>query len=702
MSRDDVSDDLVVTRNADVLDAESVPVDEGAVGVAVDPPDRHESVFITVTSRTDKRLPIVPAWMRNTQQRAQFARWALDYLWYSMRQHAWRSPKYIGKASWYAPIGVARTMWKLFAWWFDTHGFRIEQEAVNSNDPMTFFKARREVNARRQFRGIIVGLGVALLVTGYLAARVWAPTWAQMLALAALIPTLAHFGRPIDRPIIDRVTTGPRFVKLTAEMVRNAIIAARIEGVKEPSSLAFPQEIRRDGPGYLAVVDMPPGITAEKVLANRPEVASGLRLPLDQVWPTTMPEDHPGRVALWVGDQPASKMKQPAWPLLTGEKPFDVFAPFPFGTTARLVTVPGELIAQNWLFGGVPGSGKTFAMRIPVLAAALDPRAELRGYELKGTGDYDVLAPICAEYGSGQDDDTALAALMLLRWLRQECGRRSAKVKHYAARGMAPDNKVTPELASLKGSGLHPLIVFIDEIQELFSHEEYGKEAHSLAPKIVKLARALGIVCLFGTQRPDKESMPPSLTALMNTRFCLKVMDQTANDMILGTSMYKQGHRATQFRPKVDAGWGIAVGPCDPEPVRSFFVNNIGAKQVVERARRLREGYGSLPDPEERERVPVYNLLEDVRRVMLPGEDAVWSEIVVPRLAELRPDIYGEWVGVDDDGQQKVETGVFGAAMRAAGCPTSSIHRKIDGKGVTRYGVKADALDTALERKAIR
>ena len=41
---------------------------------------------------------------------------------------------------------------------------------------------------------------------------------------------------------------------------------------------------------------------------------------------------------------------------------------------------------RNWLFGGQPGSGKTFAMRLLVLAAALDIRVELRGYELKGVG----------------------------------------------------------------------------------------------------------------------------------------------------------------------------------------------------------------------------------------------------------------------------------------------------------------------------
>ena len=45
--------------------------------------------------------------------------------------------------------------------------------------------------------------------------------------------------------------------------------------------------------------------------------------------------------------------------------------------------------------------------------------------------------------------------------------RRSKRIEYYARLGKAPENKVTPELASLKGSGLHPLVAFIDEIQEL-------------------------------------------------------------------------------------------------------------------------------------------------------------------------------------------------------------------------------------------
>jgi len=85
--------------------------------------------------------------------------------------------------------------------------------------------------------------------------------------------------------------------------------------------------------------------------------------------------------------------------------------------------------------------------------------------------------------------------------------------------------------------------VFVDEVQELFLFGKTGKAAGETAEKCIKLFRALGIWLILGTQIPDKDSLPPGITRNINTRFCLSVADQIANDMILGTSMYKQGYR---------------------------------------------------------------------------------------------------------------------------------------------------------------
>ena len=98
---------------------------------------------------------------------------------------------------------------------------------------------------------------------------------------------------------------------------------------------------------------------------------------------------------------------------------------------------------RNWLFGGQPGSGKTFALRLLLLAAALDPRAEIRGYELKGVGDFQVWSRSWPSTATGSMTTPWPRASRFIQWLYEECRRRSKRIEHYARLGKAPENKVT-------------------------------------------------------------------------------------------------------------------------------------------------------------------------------------------------------------------------------------------------------------------
>jgi S-DNA-T family DNA segregation ATPase FtsK/SpoIIIE len=665
-------------------DHESVYGDgPGELGVPVDPPDR-KPVFAQVVARTDNRKPIVPASLRSKDQRQLLYRWAVRLGLHTSAYHATRTPKYAWRVSWYAPRGAWRLTWRLTRWAVDWDNWLHQQEAVRKLDAEMFLKLVRASRAPQRL--IVVVAAVVAATCGGMAGHFLLPSYLQITAAVLAVLGLARFGRPAGKPITDRVYTGPRLVKLTAEMVRGALMSMALPGLKEPGQLVFPQEIHRDGPGYLAVVDLPPGLDAVKVVEDKRKLASGLRKPADQVWPETMPKAHPGRLAIWVGDQPASETKQPPWSLLGPAAQVDVFKQFDLCTDPRLRPVKVGLLFRNWLIGGQPGSGKTVSARDIALACSLDARVELRLFELKGTGDLDPLEPLCTDFASGADDETAEAAARAVQWAYQECGRRGKLIKHYAKLGRAPENKVTPELANA-GVGLNPVLLVIDEAQELFTHPEFGDAAGVTLEKAIKLGRALGIIIVISTQIPDKKSLPPNITRCVNSRLCHSVADWYANDAILGTGMYKNGYRATEFVPVDDAGWGILAGFGPTGPVRSYNPNEKAIARIVARSLSLR---GGPAERTEADRVPAYNLLEDVRRVMLPGEDALWSELLVPRLAELRPEVYGD-----------MDVNVFGASMRAAGCPTSSIHRKIEGKGVTRYGVKLDALEAVLGRKAI-
>jgi S-DNA-T family DNA segregation ATPase FtsK/SpoIIIE len=290
--------------------------------------------------------------------------------------------------------------------------------------------------------------------------------------------------------------------------------------------------------------------------------------------------------------------------------------------------------------------GKTFAARLVLLAAALDVRAELHAYDLKGTGDLSVLEPVAHRYRVGDDDADIAYALADLRGLQAEL-RRRARVIRELPRDLCPENKVTPHLAGLRSYRLHPIVLEVDECQRWFEHPSFGAELQAISEDLVRRGPALGIIPVFATQRPDAKSLPTAISANAVLRFCLKVMGQVENDMVLGTSAYKNGVRATMFT-RSDRGIGYLAGEGDdPQIVRSFYVDAPTAEAIVARARRLRERAGTLTghalgeDPQPPDQTT--SLLADVLAVVPADQAKCWNQTVVVRLAELRPEVYGGW-----------------------------------------------------------
>jgi len=233
----------------------------------------------------------------------------------------------------------------------------------------------------------------------------------------------------------------------------------------------------------------------------------------------------------------------------------------------------------------MPGQGKTSAVRVLVAAAALDPSVEMWLHELKGTGDLDPFEQVSHRFISGIDDESIAYAAESLKMLRAEVMRRAARLKKLD-RALCPDKKVTREIANKRSLHLWPLLAAFDELQNLFAHPKYGKQAGEDAVFVIKIGRALGVFLILATQRPDKESLPTGVSGNVSTRFCLKVAGQVENDMILGTSAYKNGARATTFRPKVDAGLGYLKGEENaPRVVRTYYLNGADTERVAKRAR---------------------------------------------------------------------------------------------------------------------
>jgi S-DNA-T family DNA segregation ATPase FtsK/SpoIIIE len=696
-------DTVAVTETVDRLhvsaDRAELEASDGEVlvGELVDRPDgpgdRDSSV--PVWRRDPAVRPVLPVWLRSTAELRAAARWAWSHTWRTAAFHTVRLPVYAGTLTARAPRGLARVVGRTLGWVFDAEGRPVRSAVIAANDAATYLKLHDRRNDRVRLRLTTAGVAAVPALAGGVVLATVAPAPAQAAVTAALVALLGVAGAPAVRPRLSRADVAPRAQKLTSDIVIRALgslgIAQINQALTKGGGITFPAPITRDGPGWRADVDLPYGVTVTDIVERRDKLASGLRRPLGCVWPDPAHDEHAGRLVLWVGDEDLARAKAPAWPLAKRGQ-VDLFAPVPFGTDPRGRWVSVLFPENNALVGALPGAGKTATVRVLLLAAALDPTAELWVFNLKGNNDLIAAEKVAHRYATGQDDATIEAALIALRDLKAELERRSTVVKGLPI-DICPDGKVTRALADTKSLGLHLLVTILDECQNLFAHPVFGKEAGELAEHIIKLGRALGIILILATQRPDANSLPTGVSANVSVRFCLRVMGQVENDMILGTSMYKNGVRASTLRPS-DRGIGYLVGAADdPVVVKSAYLDIPTSEAIADRARALRvaagrlTGYAAGQDTTP-EAGPSVSLLDDVLSVWPSGEGKAWSETLTARLAELRPGLYAGW-----------DPEHLAAALKPHRVDTVQIGRRIDGKTINRRGVDRAAVAAAVAER---
>ncbi|MFG2872932.1 cell division protein FtsK [Streptomyces sp. NPDC048338] len=644
----------------------------------------------------EKRKPVLAGWLTNRRDFLATARHTGANIGYAALYHGVRIPVYAGRLALMSPRGTCRFIASTNRWVWDREAAPLRDYAVRTEDVEEYMRLSKLRAGRIRLRGLVTLVSLVFGAGFALWLYVVAPAYLFVFATGGVL-LLGMAGQQPDSPVVGPAVLKTEIQKLTGSIVLrgldsigNAKISAAIKKGGDMNGLRFTSEIVRDGPGYRADLDLPYGVTPEDIMEARKPLASGLRRKVGCVWPSPDPTEHEGRLVLWVGDKPMNETTKPAWPLLkTGT--VDLFKPVVFGNDQRMRDVAVTLMFAAVVVGSVPRMGKTFLMRLLLLIAALDPRAELHAFDFKGTGDFGALEPVCHRYRAGEEDDDIGYVVESLRELKEEL-RRRAKVIKSLPRSRCPESKVTPALADDKSLGLHPIVVGFDECQVPFEHGEHGAEIEAICTDLVKRGPALGIVTLFGTQRPDAKSLPTGISANAILRFCLKVMGQPANDMVLGTSMYKSGYRATMFS-RSDRGicWMAGEGD-DPRIVASAFVDAVAAEQVVARARKAREDYGNVtghaigkgPD-----KTTGSGILADVLDVILDGEKAVWCERIATRLTALRPDTYAGWKGEN-----------VTAALKPYGIKPGQVWGQTDdGKGANRRGIDRTDITAAVTRR---
>jgi S-DNA-T family DNA segregation ATPase FtsK/SpoIIIE len=544
-----------------------------------------------------KRLPIIPSRLRRDRIGQTLAE-AAGLHWHRARYHGVRAPVYLVKTLWYALRGAARLAGRLLAWWHWTDGWLLESMAVAAGRAghHDALNAHREGKKTRGTRGKIIAVCAAAAIVLLLVAIRFLPWWGWVLAGLAAVRVLARHGAPQGQRIVRAAVVPTAYAPPTPEVITRALgslnIAAINAVIKDGPGISFVCDVARDGDGWGVELDLPHGVTASDIIRRREALASGLRRPHSATWPEAVPHEHAGRLYLWVGRHDISKTRPAPYPLLrTGTT--DVFAQVPFAVNPRGRPVGAPLAETNWLIGAAPGQGKTSAVRALACGAALDIICDLWIHELAGKGDLEPLAQVCHRYCSGLDDEAIGYTAASARLLRAELDRRSAAFKKLP-REARPDGKLTRELAGQRTPGLRPVLAIFDEVQNLIMHPQSGSQAADDLAYVMRVGRAYGIMLVLSTQRPDNEALPPKIRDLATVRFCLKVPDQVSNDMILGTGAYKAGYRASEFRPKIDAGLGWFRGEGDPQPVRTHYLDLNDTARIAARARAMRQAAGVL------------------------------------------------------------------------------------------------------------
>jgi hypothetical protein len=449
-----------------------------------------------------------------------------------------------------------------------------------------------------------------------------------------------------------------------------ALIKAKIieEADREETSVLG---LRTDGPGWTATIELPGGRTAEQAIARLVPLAGALRVKASRIElkKDTSAEGHEGRFTIWVADadNPFGTGKTTS-PLINAPEWNFWQHGVPLGQDARHDRQALHLLWSSLLIGGLQDYGKSYLARLIASAGALDPYVRIIVITGKSGPDWAALKKIAHAYISGSKPDTLVEVHEVLDDLigsMQNLGEQLESLSETDPQ-QCPEGKLTPALARQPDKRLTLLIV--DELQELLDaaantrvkvveEDEDGKGAkhrngkdvlvETLA-RYVRVARFVGGMGVFITQRPDSDSVPTKLRGVCVKRACFRVKGDASARMVLGDDAVQAGaapHKLLEHHKGVvvldqGAESGHITQKSDVIELPEF-------REIVERGYDLRVKAGTLTgQAASRSRVD-----EAVARAAEMRRDAVavFDRLGVPETQGLTAESLAEEVGVDVD-----------------------------------------------------
>nr|WP_042178940.1 FtsK/SpoIIIE domain-containing protein [Kibdelosporangium sp. MJ126-NF4]CEL13529.1 Cell divisionFtsK/SpoIIIE protein [Kibdelosporangium sp. MJ126-NF4] len=468
-----------------------------------------------------------------------------------------------------------------------------------------------EIRALTLFRWKVTGITVALVsVAVALVDLVYgtAPLW---IAGGVGSVVLAIVGRRKDgSPGRKAVLAGPRTLTWTMDpqVLVDAFRDAKLIGKDE--SLRLVERASRVGDGWSVTVDLPATRKADDVIKHRDALASALAVDEVQLIVERVRGrgGHAGRVFLWVADEDPYAGQPLRTPLLDVEY-WDAWQPVPFGRDARNRRIDLPLVWTSLLVGAIPRQGKTFATRLAAAGLILDPYTRLYVFDGKGGKDWDAAERVAHRFVCGDELEHVESVRDHLVELAAEVQSRYARMATLDDE-VCPESKITPGISRDVSLRMPITAVVIDEVQVFLENPTrqdvggkkttIGAYIADLLTYLVRKGPAAGIVVILATQRPDSNTIPSRLRAVLGSRFALRVMDWRDSNIVLGEQMNTRGYDSSTLLPSHK---GVGILRPDGETagadmlattVRTFYMPNSEWRTICARGRELREAAGTL------------------------------------------------------------------------------------------------------------
>lgn len=558
-----------------------------------------------------------PAAIRRTFER-RFADWWRRTRWIPAALKSWQAVRYAAKDlvvwllrspfTFVGAVGrglvVTARMWRR---WVRVLDYR---EAAEQSEKLAdkFVEIRELTLFRWKVSGIVVLAAVAVLTVADLLYGDVA--WRVAIGVAAV--ALAVSGRRKDgSPGRKAVLAGPRTLTWTMDpqVLVDAFRDAKLIGKDE--SLRLVERATRVGDGWAITVDLPATRKAADVIKHRDALASALAVDEVQLIVERVRGrgGHAGRVFLWVADDDPYAALPIRTPLLD-MRSWDAWRPVPFGRDARNRRIDLPLVWTSLLVGAIPRQGKTFATRLAASGLVLDPYTRLYVFDGKGGKDWEAAEQVAYRYVCGDEHEQAEAVRDHLIELVAEVQSRFARMSTLDDE-ICPESKITPAISRDQQLDMPITAVIIDEVQVFLENptrEQVGGKKTTMGEYIadlltylVRKGPAAGIIVILATQRPDSNTIPSRLRAVLGSRFALRVMDWRDSNIVLGEQMNTRGYDSSTLLPS-HKGVGILRPDGETDAgadmvaltVRTYFMPNAEWRTICARGRALRETAGTL------------------------------------------------------------------------------------------------------------